>query len=419
MIPKDLTYLSRARMRLRAVVLAAFAALAASIVPAQEAVPAAAPADAPTPQAQPTQQTQTVQEAAPAQPDRPTLRAAEPFVLAADGLQNEEQIRHLLLGRSLYLRGNYLDNNLTFNEHGKLVGHSPQGSYTLSAIEIERVRLLKHKLELEGARYGLHFVGQLAFEDPSTAFDRVRITPKKKSVRITIDREQLVSPKKQKDKKAKHPQPEKTEEQQVQDEIAAAPEAERPADKGSITTTSNPVHAARMLQEAIDAVFAPGLDERMLSAMPDFWKLYYRSAQAGTDYRPSDAAVLRQNAVEKKARLLGSFEPSSNEYAQEAGVAGMALYHVVIGADGAPGEIAVARPIGFGLDESAVESIRKAKFEAAQKDGKPVSVLLDLIVQFRIYSGLTAPRPASPETSPQKPPANAEPVLPGPYSVPR
>ena len=64
------------------------------------------------------------------------------------------------------------------------------------------MRLTKHKVELEGARYGLHFLGQLAFEDASSAYDRVRITPKKKVVRITIDREIVVKPKKAKETKA-------------------------------------------------------------------------------------------------------------------------------------------------------------------------------------------------------------------------
>jgi hypothetical protein len=58
------------------------------------------------------------------------------------------------------------------------------------------VRLGKHKLELEGTRYGLHFLGALPNEDPTTAVDRVRITPNKKIVRITIDREVVVSARK-------------------------------------------------------------------------------------------------------------------------------------------------------------------------------------------------------------------------------
>jgi hypothetical protein len=110
--------------------------------------------------------------------------------------------------------------------------------------------------------------------------------------------------------------------------------------------------------------------------------------------------------------LLTTFEPASNEYAQTNAVAGMALYHTVIGADGKPGEIAVGRPIGFGLDENAVDSIRRAKFQPAMKDGKPVPVMLDLVVQFRIYSKRTEATGGSAAT--EKP---AEPELPGPYSV--
>jgi hypothetical protein len=116
--------------------------------------------------------------------------------------------------------------------------------------------------------------------------------------------------------------------------------------------------------------------------------------------------------VDQKARLTSEFEPASNQFAQDSGVAGMSLYHVVLGADGRPQEIAVARPIGFGLDESAVDSIRKATFSPAIKDGKPVPVLLDLVVEFRIYSKRTAV--ASSPGVPVQPRSSA---LPGPYSV--
>lgn len=394
-----------------------------------------------------------------------TEQAKTPDASQAGGI-SEEELRQLLVGKALYLRGGYLDNTLRFDEYGRLVGHSPQGSYTLSAIEINKVHLTKHKLELEGIRYGLHFVGQLAYEDPSTAFDRVRITPKKKAVIITVDREIVVKPKKKKEprtdkekgRKAKEEnktaktaapaasantpaqgsatppgnsplsapaatpaappaQPaaepaELSEADQLKASIAAAPEAERPADAKSVTTTTSPAHATKLLKEALDKIFAQGLDDQMIAAMPEFWRLYYEAAAAKSDYRPKDPAILRQNTVDQKARLLTRFEPDSNELAQANGVAGMALYHTVVGPDGKAQEIAVGRPIGFGLDENAVEAIRKASFQPAVKDGKPVAVLLDLVVQFRIFSKRTdvhgEPEPAD------KP---AEPTLPGPYSV--
>jgi TonB family protein len=151
-----------------------------------------------------------------------------------------------------------------------------------------------------------------------------------------------------------------------------------------------------------------------MAAMPDFWKLYYQAVAAKADYRPTNPSILRQNSVDQKAQLLTSFEPDSNDFAQAAGVAGMALYHTVIGSDGKPGEIAVARPIGFGLDESAVAAIRKAKFSPAVKDGKSVPVMLDLVVQFRIFSKRTAAQGTTETAEKDKP---AETVLPGPYSV--
>ena len=86
----------------------------------------------------------------------------------------------------------------------------------------------------------------------------------------------------------------------------------------------------------------------------------------------------------------------------------MALYHAIIGSDGKATEIVAGRPIGFGLDEGAVDAIRKARFQPAIKDGKPVPVVLDLVVSFRIYSNRTS-QPAVQENDSQ-----AQPVLPAP-----
>ena len=395
--------------------------------PSADQAPQAPPTEtAPAPLAAPI-------ETQPAPSPSPAASQTAPSHAAEANEISEEEIRRLLVGRQLFLRGGYLDNDLSYNEHGLLVGHSPQGSYTLSGIQIDKVRLTKHKLELEGQRYGLHFLGAMPYEDPTKAVDQVNITPKKKVVKITIDRELVVKPKEKKEKgktakpatkaaaapapaasttlpSAPAPPTETTDTDDAQAEIAAAPAAERPADAKSVTTTTSQAHANKLLQDALDNVFAQGFDSRLMESMPDFWKLYYAAAAAKTDYRPADPAVLRQSVVDQKARLASTFEPASNEYAQDHGVAGMCLYHVVIGADGKPGEIAVARPIGFGLDESAVDTIRKATFQPAIKDGKPVPVMLDLVVEFRIYSKRTAVAANPTEQPPESP-------LPGPYNA--
>ncbi|HEY1211105.1 MAG TPA: energy transducer TonB [Terracidiphilus sp.] len=392
----------------------------------------------------------TQQPATPAKPAPAHSAAPKETPPQEAGGITESDLRQMLVGKSLYLRGCYLDNSLSFNEYGHLIGHSPQGSFTLSAIQINKVSISKHKITLEGTRYGLHFLGQLDSEDTSIAIERVRITPKKKVVKITIDREMVVKPKKEKESKADNkltasneekdiklwhvkrsdtpvaeqtqpappkaaPEPaEMSEADQLKASIAATPKEERPADPISVTTTTSSTHATKVLKEAIDNVFTQRLDERMIASLPDFWKLYYQAAAARTDYLPKDPSILRQNTVDQKARLLTQFEPDSNDFAQAAGIVGLAQYHAVVKPDGTVGEVVVSRPIGFGLDENAVVAIRKAKFQSAIKDGKPVAVMLNLDVSFRIFSKRTNVH--APPESTDKP---AEPVLPGPYSVPR
>jgi hypothetical protein len=349
----------------------------------------------------------------------------------------EEQLKQLLVGKTLYLRAGYQDNNLEFDEHGQLLGHSPKGSYTLSQIQVNKVKLTKHKLELGGDRYALHFLGAAPYEDPTSATDRVKITPKKKVVRISFNREQVEKLKKKEDKH-RHG---KKDSDQAKDEAGTAPVETASADNSSapegsanastpepanaqyetaghdsnnkkVTTTTSPAHASQLLLAALDSVFSRGIDERMIDAMPEFWKLYYQAAAAKVDFKTSEPGVFQQNAVDQKARLISVLDPPSNEFAQANGVAGIALYHAVVGRDGKVEEVVAGRPIGFGLDESAEQTIRKAVFEPAMKDGKPVKVALDLVVSFRIYSKRTS-QPAT-QVAADKP---DQPVLPGPYSA--
>lgn len=357
--------------------------------------------------------------------------AAAPQHPQAGGETTEEELRQLLVGKQLFLRGGYLGDSLSFNEHGDPTGHPTAGSYTLSGVEIEKVHLTKHKVELIGDRYALHFLGALPYEDPSAAVDRVKITPKKKILRITIDREQLV-----KEKKAKEPAkgkgakpaaaapasgqpPVASSETDVATAPVAAPAAatepaaedktDQAADAASVTTTTSPAHAAKVLHDALDKVFAQGLDDKVRAQMPEFWQLYYQAQAEGVAFRAKDPSVLNSGTVESHAKVLSSIAPDSNEFAQASGIAGRALYRAVIGPDGKPGEIAVVRPIGFGLDENAVAAIRKATFAPAVKDGKPVAESLELGVLFRIYSKRTSVA-ASEEKS-------TDPKKPGPYTV--
>lgn len=314
----------------------------------------------------------------------------------------EDELKQQFAGKTLFLRGGYLDNELHFDEHGRYAGSSPKASYTLSLIEIDKVHLAKRKVEFEGIRYGLHFLGAAPSEDPMQASDKVRITPKKKFVKIAIDRAIVTAQKKKKSKSdAKEGTPPLTE------------SASSTNPDGTISVTKG--QANKLLEQALDTVFSKGMDERLIASLPDFWQLYYQAAAKKSSYRPSDPSILRQSDVDQKARLVTTFEPPSNDFAQDAGVAGLAQYRVVVAPDGKPVEVAVSRPIGFGLDENAVASIRKASFQPAMKEGKPVPVVVDLIVQFRIFSKKTGALSSPDAAASLTEPGAAQ--LPGPYTA--
>jgi outer membrane biosynthesis protein TonB len=416
------------------IVLSMIAMTAPCQTPAPDQSPSAPPAPAQAIQAPATEPEAapsapaTHADAGPAPAKNPILSQGAFSVQTVGGEIKEDQLKLLLVGKTLYLRGGYQDNNLEFDEQGRLQSHSSKASFTLSQIQVNKVKLSKRKVELEGDRYALHFLGAAPYEDPTAATDRVRITPKKRSVRISFVREEVEKPKKKdksENKKHKHqPKAQDTAKDTetasdqpssagsaVSDSSSPSAPGDHPSDKrGTLAKTE--AQSSQLLVGALDTVFSVGIDERMIAAMPEFWKLYYQAAAEKTDYKPTDPGVLRLSAVDQKARLVSAIDPPSNEFAQANGVAGMALYHAVIGSDGKVEEVVAGRPIGFGLDESAEQTIRKATFQPALKDGKPVPVALDLVVSFRIYSKRTS-QPVAP-VSDQKPDA---PALPGPYTV--
>jgi protein TonB len=78
-------------------------------------------------------------------------------------------------------------------------------------------------------------------------------------------------------------------------------------------------------------------------------------------------------------------DPEYSEEARKAKYQGVVVLWLVVGSDGHPREIKIARPLGMGLDEKAVEAVRTWRFEPARKDGQAVSVVMNVEVSFRLY----------------------------------
>jgi TonB family protein len=58
---------------------------------------------------------------------------------------------------------------------------------------------------------------------------------------------------------------------------------------------------------------------------------------------------------------------------------------IVVDQTGHARDIRVARSVGLGLDEKAIEAIKKWKFAPGLKDGHPVAVGVNVEGNFRLY----------------------------------
>jgi TonB family protein len=82
--------------------------------------------------------------------------------------------------------------------------------------------------------------------------------------------------------------------------------------------------------------------------------------------------------------LISKTEPEYSEEARKAKYSGSVLLSIVVDANGLPRDIKVARPLGFGLDEKAIEAVMKWRFRPGMKGGRAVAVRAQVEVTFRL-----------------------------------
>ena len=76
------------------------------------------------------------------------------------------------------------------------------------------------------------------------------------------------------------------------------------------------------------------IDERMMSRLPDYWQQYFTSKSQHRQFMPNDASIKAISEGMTPPQVLNSIDPSSNEYAQTYGIAGMELLRTVVDATG-------------------------------------------------------------------------------------
>lgn len=128
---------------------------------------------------------------------------------------------------------------------------------------------------------------------------------------------------------------------------------------------------------------------------------------------------LRVGGDVKAPRISNRVEPKYTEVARRARVQGIVIVEAIIDKNGNVDHVKVIRGLPMGLTESAVNAVKQWKFRPGNLNGRPVDVIFNLTVNFRldgasISKGSSRPVAPEPESEPAPEPQAQQPELPQP-----
>lgn len=107
-------------------------------------------------------------------------------------------------------------------------------------------------------------------------------------------------------------------------------------------------------------------------------------AAAGGTARGQSAAS-QSTAAETPARPIYSPDVEYTAEARAAKFEGTCVVQLTVGVDGKPSNVVVTKKVGLGMDERAVATVSKWKFEPARRYGRPVPTRMNLSLHFKLF----------------------------------
>ncbi len=241
-----------------------------------------------------------------------------------------DQLNSAYKDKTLLLRNFYSGNSLAYDENGAMLRAGSPGPWTLAGVEIKGIGITEHGIEIVANRMGT------LFKDGKP--DAVKIG----TLKIQVSR------------------------------------------GGANNDT----------KAAIDLVLAkifidPAEDLRPL--LPEFWRYYF----SGEDLQSRSAAwqaTLEKSPLKSKDFSAGKSTALHIDYAPDPGyskeaesrhIEGTSSLSALIDASGTPVNVAIMQPLGMGLDEQAVATLKRWRFKPATLDGKAIPAHINIEITFR------------------------------------
>lgn len=152
---------------------------------------------------------------------------------------------------------------------------------------------------------------------------------------------------------------------------------------GSRMTLEFPRNAGVSVERAIEAalVFFDGLPK----LVPAYWEKFLSgNGELETVVDPATGAAVpraseAQGLVPKATKQNSPVYPNA---VKPLAVTGTVLLRVIVDEQGKPQVADIVTPVGFGLDQAAIDAVNQWEFEPARKDGKGVKVYFRVRVNF-------------------------------------